>query len=61
MEYLIALLLGGVLFALLLLVRNLQTVAAGLGRRDTDAGSLSEAASAIRERLAEVHTCPAFR
>ena len=56
MEYLLALLLGGVLVALLLLVRNLQTVAAGLGRRDTDAGSLSEAASAIRERLAEVHT-----
>jgi DNA recombination protein RmuC len=56
MEYLIAVLLGGVLVALLLLLRNSQALIAGLGRRDGDAGSLSEAASAIRERLAEVLT-----
>jgi len=56
MDYLIALLLGGVLVAALLLLRNLQAVTAGLGQRDADAGTFSEAASAIRERLAEVHT-----
>jgi DNA recombination protein RmuC len=33
----------------------MESLIAGLGRRDGDAGSLSEAASAIRERLAEVH------
>lgn len=56
MDFLIALLLGGVLVALLLVFRTLQSVAGGLGRRDLEAGGLSETASAIRERLAEVHT-----
>ena len=55
MELVGALLLGGVLVALLLVLRLLHSLSAGLSRRDGDAGSLSEAAAAIRDRLAEVH------
>src|SRR5437763_13774501 len=56
MDIVVALLLGGVLVALLLVFRMIQTVAGGLGRRDLDVGGLADATSAIRERLAEVHT-----
>lgn len=55
MDFLIAMLLGGVLVVSLLLWRAIHSMASSVAQTTAHSSSLAEAATVMRERLAEVH------